>query len=103
MIGERIKKIRLKKGLNQVDIYSKIGLSSSYYSEIENGKKNVTIETLEKICKVLGLSLSEFFSDDTEKIVVDNEIIKIIKDSRVTPAQLRKALKLIDVLESNQD
>jgi len=103
MIGERIKKIRLKKGLNQVDIYSKIGLSSSYYSEIENGKKNVTIETLEKICKVLGLSLSEFFSDDTEKIVIDNEIIKIIKDSRVTPAQLRKALKLIDVLESNQD
>jgi len=103
MIGERIKKLRLQKGLNQVDIYTKIGLSSSYYSEIENGKKNVTIETLEKICKVLDISMSEFFADDTEKVVIDNEIIKIIKESHVTPAQLRKALKLIDVLESNQD
>lgn len=54
-LGANIKKIRARKRISQGDIYRKIGMDRSYLSGIENGKKNITIEILEKIADALGV------------------------------------------------
>jgi len=101
-IGGRIKQLREAKGLKQTDVYTTIGLSSSYYSEIEDGKKNCTIETLKRICESLHMSLSDFFKDEIEEInnpPLDIEKAEILKNSKVSTEELKQALKIIEALK----
>lgn len=62
-LGDRIKKLRLQTGLSQEKFALKIGLDRTYYSSVENGKRNIAIINLKKIADGLGISLSELFKD----------------------------------------
>lgn len=52
-IGKKLKEARLKLGLKQLDVAKKADISGNYYARIERDEENPTIETLEKILKVL--------------------------------------------------
>jgi len=52
-LGENLRKIRLKKKMSQGDIAKVLGVDRGYISKIENGKKNLTIATIERIARVL--------------------------------------------------
>ena len=62
-IGKRIQKIRKEKGMVQLDIEIKSGISRADISKIEHGKKNVEIVTLIKIAEALDVATSSFFTD----------------------------------------
>jgi transcriptional regulator with XRE-family HTH domain len=55
--GENMKKIRLEKSMSQGDICRSLGLDRAYISNVENGKQNLTISTMEKVAKALGVSI----------------------------------------------
>jgi len=57
--GDNMKKIRLEKGMSQGDICRALGLDRAYISNIENGKQNLTISTMEKVAKALGMSVDQ--------------------------------------------
>ena len=57
-IGRTISQRRHALGLDISDLTSFSGVSSSLISNIENGKSNATINTLEKILDILGLEIS---------------------------------------------
>lgn len=59
-LGTRIEELRRKKGLTQEDLAEKAGFHRAYFWDIEQGR-NVSIKTIYKISKALGISLSEFF------------------------------------------
>lgn len=65
VIGERIRYLRnsLLK-MSQEDFSKRIGLDRTYMSKIEVGKQNLTLETLNKICEGLGITLKELFDFD---------------------------------------
>ena len=52
-IGKKLKEVRLKLGLKQSDVAKKADISGNYYARIERDEENPTIETLERILKVL--------------------------------------------------
>jgi len=56
--GENMKKIRLEKGMSQGDICRALGLDRAYIT-VNNGKQNLTISTMEKVAKVLGVSVDQ--------------------------------------------
>jgi len=58
-LGENLRKLRLKKKLSQGDLAKKLDVDRAYISNIENGRMNPTLSTLEKISKALGISSSE--------------------------------------------
>jgi transcriptional regulator with XRE-family HTH domain len=58
-LGVNIKKIRAKKRISQSDVYKKIAMDRSYFSAIENGKKNVTIAVLEKLASALDVPVRD--------------------------------------------
>lgn len=58
-LGENIRKIRIKKGMTQIDLCRKLEVDRAYMSKIENGKKNPTLSTIEHIAEVLGVSSNE--------------------------------------------
>lgn len=66
VIGQNIKRIRLEKGLTQVDLVGKIEaqIDTTNISRIEQGRTNATIHTLYKISRALEVSLSEICNLD---------------------------------------
>jgi len=58
-LGQNLKKIRTQKKMSQGDIARVLSLDRGYISNVENGKKNPTIATIEKLAKSLGVSTDE--------------------------------------------
>ncbi len=56
-LGNRIKTRRTDLGWTQDVLAEKAGISKSFLSDIENGKRNISAETLLDVARVLGLSL----------------------------------------------
>lgn len=56
-IGEEIRKRRIELKMEQVDVQDYAGVGSTTLSKLEQGKANVTIDTLEKVLEVLGLEM----------------------------------------------
>ncbi|MDO6353975.1 helix-turn-helix transcriptional regulator [Caloramator sp. CAR-1] len=56
---EKIKELRLQKGLSQRALASKAGISQSMLSDIEKGKVNPTVKVLIKISNALGVDITE--------------------------------------------
>ncbi len=60
-VGKRIKQLRGKLGISQEELGFRSGVHRTYIAGLEVGKRNVSIVTLEKIVKALGVSFGEFF------------------------------------------
>lgn len=58
-MGENLRRLRLKNKLSQGGLAKKLNVDRAYISNIENGRMNPTLSTLEKISKALGISSSE--------------------------------------------
>lgn len=61
-LGDRIQKLRKKRGWTQVIMAEKIGLDRSFIADVERGKRNISILNLDLIAKGFKLSLSRFLS-----------------------------------------
>ena len=70
--GQRIKEIRTLKKMSQEDLALAAGINPSYIGHIERGLKCPTIDTLNRICAVLDITLSRFFDFDSETNLTDN-------------------------------
>lgn len=62
-LGEYIKRIRKNKGITQETLAVRIGVTRSYISLIESGRKIPAIATLYKLSNILGVDFFNFFSD----------------------------------------
>ncbi len=52
-IGDNIRAVRKKRGYSQEEFADIVGFSRSYYTEIETGKRNVSVLNLIKIMEAL--------------------------------------------------
>ena len=62
-IGKRIKEIRSEKGISQEKLALKAELDRTYVAGVENGKRNPSIKSLEKIINALDINFGGFFKD----------------------------------------
>ncbi|NPV72885.1 MAG: helix-turn-helix transcriptional regulator [Pelotomaculum sp.] len=84
--ANRIKQLREQFGINRAELARKSGVSLSYLNEIERGIKSPTEITLRKICSALGITLSEFFSDQPPEL--PPEVRRLVDlANRLTPKQ----------------
>lgn len=58
MIGEVLARMRKIYGYKATEMSAEVGISPSYLSEIENGKKQPSLELLKKYSEVFGIKLS---------------------------------------------
>ena len=58
-LGKNIKRIREQKKMSQGDICRKLGFDRAQMSNIEAGKGNPTIATIEKVAQALGVVIEE--------------------------------------------
>jgi transcriptional regulator with XRE-family HTH domain len=57
--GERLRVLRLKHRLSQVEMAYRFGIDRGHISEMENGKKNVCLPMLEVLARGFQVSVSE--------------------------------------------
>lgn len=58
-LGKNLKMLRLKKKLSQGELSKSLNVDRAYISNIENGRMNPTLSTLEKIAQALKVSIKE--------------------------------------------
>lgn len=64
VIGERIRRMRLKRSMGLVELGKLTGLSASFLSQLETGRVIPTLRNLTRIALVFGKDLNYFFQDD---------------------------------------
>ncbi len=65
-LGIRVAYIRTKKKISQFRLSLLTGLSKQYISDLEHGRRNVSISSIYKISKGLGVDLSDLFKSITK-------------------------------------
>lgn len=98
-IGERIKKSRNDKGLSLRELASRVDLSASFLSQIEQGKASPSIENLKKIANSLDVRVSYLIEDEDDK--VNKELVR--KDNRKYIESLDSNTKMALLTTSNMD
>ena len=63
LVGQKIRQIRKSRHLTQADLASRIGVTQSDLSRMENGEYKVGLDTLFRILQVFELSMSNFFEE----------------------------------------
>lgn len=61
--GPLVKKQREARELKAEYVARRLGVSRGTYSEIENGKRTLPAERLDRILDILGLSRAEFYEN----------------------------------------
>ena len=67
-LSERLRRSRKKLGLTLKDVNELTGLSVSFLSEIERGKTNPSIETVQKLANCYKVSVSDLVPDESRSV-----------------------------------
>lgn len=81
-IGEEIKRLRKKKGLNISDLAEKANLSAGMISQVERDMVSPSIVTLWKITQALDVSVGYFFDEDSD--VNMNPVVRRDKRKKIS-------------------
>lgn len=81
--GEKIKILRTRKKLKQDDIASVLNLSRAQISNLEAGRRNVTLKQLEKLCEYFKVDITYFMlSENTDECLDLIEKARILFESK---------------------
>ena len=65
-IGQKIRAFRLASDLTQEELANRAGLTKGFISQLENDQTSIQIDSLADIIEALGMTLSDFFSDNDD-------------------------------------
>lgn len=60
--GNRLKSVRKKKKMTQLELATTSGIERTFISHIEAGNRNVSIETMDKLFEGLSIDFTQFFN-----------------------------------------
>lgn len=91
-MGEALRLLRIFNGYKSAELADMLEISQSYVSELENNKKQPTIEVLDKYAKVFGMKKSTIF--------LFAESLEIEKEKQDQKQRMAYAgMKLLKILE----
>jgi transcriptional regulator with XRE-family HTH domain len=67
-IGEKIRRLRLKRSMGLVEFGQQVGLSASFLSQLETGRVVPTLRNLARIALVFKKDFSYFLSEETDAV-----------------------------------
>jgi transcriptional regulator with XRE-family HTH domain len=62
--GKRLREVREKAGISQEKLAELSTLHRTYVSSVERGKRNISIENIERLALALGVTMRELMPDD---------------------------------------
>ena len=94
-LGQKIKRMRLKKGMTQEELAEKIDISQRTLSGIETGENFVTAETLDKLVLAMNISVEKLFETEhyKETPILVQEINNILTE--LTENNARREIEIL--------
>lgn len=59
LLGQRIRELRTAKDWRQIDLAEEAGINENYVSDIEIGKKEICLRTMQAVADAFDLTLAE--------------------------------------------
>ena len=69
-IGEKLRELRIQRGLTQEELADRCELSKGFISQVERELASPSIATLKDMLECLGVTLQSFFSDTSKEKIV---------------------------------
>lgn len=79
LIGNNLRQYRLENNYTQEELAEKIGISTSFYANIERGAKSMSIQVLRNLTDALQISADRLLYEETASVRVQN-IVKLLED-----------------------
>lgn len=96
IVGDNIRKLRIKAGFTQEELALRSGLSQGYINQLESGKRRFTQKTLELIAEALSTPITELFSEgEASKIPVITKKTESYKKKRPDKREFLHLLKTL--------
>ena len=76
VIGEHIRRLRLKRHVSMRAFAAQTGFSPSFISQLENGQVSPSLGSLQKIAEALGVTLGEFFAAAASQAEEEDMIVR---------------------------
>lgn len=74
VVGRNLKYFRFQSGLCQEKFYEEYKLNPKYMACVERGEINVSIEFLNNLAELLQKDITDFFNNDTNRIIKEKRI-----------------------------
>ncbi|SER41062.1 transcriptional regulator [Gracilibacillus ureilyticus] len=85
MIGQKIQELRKGKRMSLSEVAEQAGVAKSYLSSIERGiQSNPSIQFMEKIGKVLGVTVNELLMNQSDQAIreqLDDEWLRLAEEA----------------------
>ena len=66
ILAKNLRALRHADGMSQEDLAARCGLHRTYVGSVERGERNVTLSTLEALASVLGVSVTDLLSSESQ-------------------------------------
>lgn len=72
-LGTRVRQLREGAGLSAREFALMIGRSKAYVIQLENGHRNISLDTIERIAAGFGISIADLFENIGTYVDIDRE------------------------------
>lgn len=69
--GQRLRAVRQRVGVSQEKLADMAELHRTYVSSVERGKRNISIQNIERLARALGVTMAELMPDDDKETSPD--------------------------------
>jgi len=97
-VGERIRKIRIQKGMTQADLSVKVNTGLSHVSDIELGKSKMMLATFTRIAEDLQISADVLLRPDIPEVNNLYRNAEILEDC--IPDEIDAIIKIVKELKA---
>lgn len=114
-IGDKLRSIRKENKLTLKEVSMKTGISISFISDIENKRRNPSVDTLKLLADGFGIPASELLDENSVNNNVDGSSIEdvlntidedikdiILKINKLSKENKQKALKMLDIFSEEK-
>lgn len=60
VLGKRIRALRKTRGWRQIDLAAEAQINENYVADLEYGRKEVCLRTLQSLARAFGMTIAEF-------------------------------------------
>ena len=94
LVGSNLRKYRLERNLTQEQLAERAGISTSFYANLERGKKSMSILTLKELASSLNISTDYLLNESSSIIRIENLEILLHDQPDSFIASIEKMIKL---------
>lgn len=98
-IGKKLRKLREDRNMTMYRLTQITGVSGHHIKGIEEGTRQPTVETLQRLTSALGTSLAEIFNDDMQSSYLSEKERQLIENfRRMSEERADTLLKISELL-----